>query len=273
VKALVVVAVLASFALAGAALGPMARTAADLDEAADDAFAASLSRSVYQALRASARDRAFAFDERANDGTPVKVQGLILIHDGVCDPARAASSEGAFVPPPVAIESLRRSDFAVFLPGTAPRTTADPIFVFPRPGGADADNSARASGLPGRDNRVAEKDARLPFEVRRVYRLADRPNKPKTSEPADRYGYALALRRATAPRIFEDRDGVAMPLPWTNGEGALDPSVFPPKSAAPHEGLYEVEVLVFRDFDPDPRSPRHDPVPGGRFAGLLAVGP
>jgi type II secretory pathway pseudopilin PulG len=242
--------------------------------AVESTFAASLARSVYESLREGARRRAFMVE----DGN-LLIRGFVFVHEGVKDRND--------LPPPTLedipttwgpeekpkLDALRRSDFVIFLPVKPTAGNEEPYFVFPRPGGAEADNAYKGEG---RDNWLSTR-----LDVRAVYRLRD--TRPPPSEPrpeaSDQYGFAIAVRRAMAPRLTNAGE----PLPWFNttdpfaaNTGVYPPGFYPPGGANPavaRDGLYQVEVLVYRNFDPeaDVESRHHQPVT--TFLGLVAVGP
>jgi prepilin-type N-terminal cleavage/methylation domain-containing protein len=244
-------------------------------EVVEDSFAATLARSVYDALRQGASKRAFVVRENGN-----LVRGFVFVHDGVVDGAN-------YTPPslPVnatdvgALNALRSSDFAIFLPqGSFYPSPTEVYFLFPRPGGAAAENAwfPPVGGMddsfypqnPVLQRRTAPADSMgVPtrFDVQRIYWLKNRPNVPPPGAMPDafyQYGFAIALRRASAPVLVQR----GAPIGWT-------PANSPPRQSAPQDGLYQAEVMVFRNFEASPTSRSHAPVPGGDYVGLIAVGP
>lgn len=245
-------------------------------EVVEDSFAATLARSVYDSLREGATKRPFLVDESGN-----LVRGFVFVHDGVVD------GGGSFTPPALPasmndtgrLNALRGSDFAVFLPAGSPYPApAEVYFVFPRPTGASAEN-AWVAPSGGQDdsfyslNPVSTRKTPKPnfagvpnrFDIQRIYQLRNRPTAPPPGalpDAGDQYGFAVALRRASAPTLVQG----AGPITWNAGNT-------PPNQTAPQDGLYQVEVMVFRNFEADPASRHHQPVNGGHFVGLIAVGP
>ncbi len=246
-------------------------------EVVEDSFAATLARSVYESVREGAQKRAFLVEENGNN-----VRGFVFVHDGVMD------KPAVFTPPPLPANSadtgrlngLRASDFAIFLPDGSPYPPpAEVYFVFPRPAGAAVEN-AYIAPAGGQDdsffaaNAVATRKGPQPdyagnpnrFDIQRVYELRNRPTAPPAGaqpDAGDQYSFALALRRASAP-ILTNAGG--SPIAW-------GPGTYPPKNTTPQDGLYQVEVMVFRNFEATPTSRHHQPVNGGHFVGLIAVGP
>ena len=209
------------------------------------------------------------------------------------------------------LDQLRVSDYAIFLPGppqpgsgtstggggagpAAP--PGEDIFVYPRPGGAEQDNGTLGGSpnLPGRsnfmDSPVKGYAGELIYtDVKRTYELKSRTppeivngqnmyNTPP--EVADQYSFAVLVRRSVMPVLTDNQDDGRTPLGWA-ANGEFIPGAFPPKipdAAFPlerraSEGLYQVEVWVYRNFEKEPTSRHHNPVRGGRLVGLVALGP
>jgi type II secretory pathway pseudopilin PulG len=252
-------------------------------EVVEDTFAATLARSTYEAARVAARERGFAVTE----GTRV-IRGFVLTERGMSNtvPAPGASLAAApanFVPPPLptgpadtaALTALRASDFTIFLPNTPAGTTGsntNAVFVFPRPNGAATDNVA-----PGVDNTltpplVNARGTPVPLDVKRTYQLAHHAGAaPVTGavqlsrEAADQYSFAIIVRQAKVPSLMDATDPTKPP-DWQ----AMN---FVPDRVELSDGLYYLQIDVYRNFDPNPEAVDHLPTPKGRFMGLLAVGP
>jgi prepilin-type N-terminal cleavage/methylation domain-containing protein len=247
-------------------------------EVVEDSFAATLARSVYESVREGAQRRAFLVEESGNN-----VRGFVFVHDGVMD----KGSPTPFTPPPLPANSsdtgrlnaLRRSDFAIFLPDGSPYPPpAEVYFVFPRPtqpnendwvapaGGQD-DSFFALNPIPARKGPKPDYAGNPNrFDIQRVYSLRNRPTAPPSGaleDAGDQYSFALAIRRASAPVLT---GGGGNPIQW-------GPNTYPPKNFTPQDGLYQVEVMVFRNFEAETTSRHHQPVNGGHFVGLIAVGP
>jgi prepilin-type N-terminal cleavage/methylation domain-containing protein len=247
-------------------------------EVVEDRLAATLARSVHDAMRIAARERSFAVVEgdRVRRGFVLAERGMsnVVPTPGAASPAEAPT----FTPPPLpagpadtgALAAMRASDFTIFLP-SRPTTGEPSTFVFPRPRGAAIGN---ADG--GDDDRHATpvSNARgvpITYRIARVYPMSHVAAPPLTGDDArpvdalDAYSFAIIVRLAGSVRV----DYPPQPPPG-------DESVWPGKAFQPDEpevadGLYQVEVQVFRGFDPDPEQAAH--LPRGRFGALLAVGP
>jgi hypothetical protein len=188
------------------------------------------------------------------------------------------------------LPELVKSDFTFFLPNapvtgpTGPGPGED-VFVYPRPGGAQTDNSPP----PGKSNFIDKNQPQgyagqlIYFDVQRTYELKRRtPTQIAQStdfyaappELADQYSFALLFRRAVEPVLTQNDDGKT-PIAWTSDLTGT----FPPRgltnqsSGIATDGLYQVEIWVYRNFEKNPVSRLHEPVRGGRLVGLLALGP
>jgi prepilin-type N-terminal cleavage/methylation domain-containing protein len=234
-------------------------------EIVEDSIAATVARSVYESLREGTRKRGFIVREGTN-----YVRGFVFVHEGIKD------TGGETTPPTVPnklddasqLAVLRTSDFTVFLPPEPP-TGADPIFVYPRPTGATAENSP----YPGKDDSNSDSSKTnihgqvVPLTILRTYQLKQHAgNAP--NDVLDQYSFAFAIQRAISPKLTD----AGNPIAWGTGP-TLDTNVFPPKNETRQDGLYQVEVMVFRNFDVNTQARSHEPVVGGRFVGLLALGP
>lgn len=252
-------------------------------EVVEDSFAATIGRSVYEAVREGARKRAFIVQESGRN-----VRGLEFVYDGVVD------GTSTFVPPPLpqtmndtaALVALRASDFTIFLPPASPYTSGEVYFVYPRPTDPATENSWAGPPTGGQDdsfyvqNPIAARQKGPPdyagipnrFDIQRVYWIKNRNDVAPGgaySDAADQYGFAIAVRRASVPKLTSNGG----PIQWMNPDGTPNGGLFPPNDMAPADGFYQVEVMVFRNFEKDPASRHHQPVPGGHFVGNLAVGP
>jgi prepilin-type N-terminal cleavage/methylation domain-containing protein len=254
----------------------------------EDTFASTLARSVFEAVRVGVRERSFAIDR----GDGVIARGFVLSHEGVGSPGDVPPQ---LLPNPGAdqLPVLQGSDQVVFLPAASPESDGvgapDPTFVYPRPGGT-TDNAPVPYGL---DNALPEADAAgienqwgsVKLDVRRVYALpaagfalvadGDAEGSPgdvtgdgaadetAVADARDQYSFALTVRRASAPPLVSP-DGET---PDWEAQG------FTPAGLQRTDGLYQVRVLVFRNFTPERTARGHVPVVGGDFSGLVAVGP
>jgi prepilin-type N-terminal cleavage/methylation domain-containing protein len=254
-------------------------------EVVEDSVAASLARSVYEALRSGAQQRSFAVTDASGNLN----RGFEFVHQGVADgtnytpPLLPTSSTDT-----AGLSALQQSDFAIFLPPPplpgASGATIEKIFVFPRPDGAGPGGAQNSSGI-AQDNTNNQDNSFNPphagysgnvvvLDVRRVYQMSNRPNAtPAGVLPVatDQYGFAISVRRSLGANVSNLATGGA--LPWATASGTLDPNAYPPSIYSYTDGIYQVEVLVYRNFDPNPMSRTHDPVAGGKFTGLIAIGP
>lgn len=253
-------------------LGLLVGTTKVAGEVVAETYGMATARSAYDAIRLAGRDRAFAVEEGA-----ALVRGFVLVERGVSNTVRApgdTTPPDATPPPPLptgikdaaALAALRASDHVVLLP-RRPTTGPASTYVFPRPGGAAADNGGLVDNALAAPIEAAD-GTQLTLDVKRVYPLALPPTAPVTGdrpasrEMADQYGWALAIRCARAPVVSNPASTEA--LDW-KAKGFL------PDSSEVVDGLYEVRVMVFRNFDPDPAIRGHVPVV--TFAGLVAVTP
>ena len=260
-------------------LGLLVASTRQAGQVVEDTFAASLARSVHDAIRVGVRDHSFA----VNDGTwgtpaqPKVVRGFILIHEGVDDQTPLLPLPGS--PDDVAaLGPLRGSDQTIFVPlGSPPGSTgggAEEIFVFPRPNGAATDNAG--SGV---DNYLAnptqavnwDEEGTVPLDIKRTYALPPDPyvtgavtGPTGQADSSSQYSFAVVMQRAAAPPIT---DNTGAPLPWSSLNNQ------PPGPVARVDGLYEFRILVFRNFEVDVDARGHRPVQGGEYIGLIAIGP
>ncbi|HZU95882.1 MAG TPA: prepilin-type N-terminal cleavage/methylation domain-containing protein [Planctomycetota bacterium] len=202
------------------------------------------------------------------------------------------------IPVQTKLDALRASDFSIFLPAYIPASGGgtptgpggslanEDTFVFPRPNGAAADNAPTPTDPGGKTNFLSTPkpgfSAPIYFDVQRTYQLSATTTPNATvPELSTQYSFAVAISRSSVPPLV---DPTGLALPWTNASGAVSTSAFPPGSAlnSPNgaitrtqrtDGIYQVEVWVYRNFDPVTTSRYHEPVHGGRLIGLLAVGP
>jgi type II secretory pathway pseudopilin PulG len=233
----------------------------------EEGFAMTLGRSVLAALRDGSRERAFMVD----DASGKTVKGFVWMHVGIetVDPNPPP-------PPPSQASDLtkvRKSDYVVFLP---PKKSPDPFFVFPRP--AADPTSENTSDADDYDGSVpAGGTIRNDFKITRVFRVPP-PDGLETRVPADnsvQYGFAIAIQRAKTPNVLDPTDkpldfAFTSPGPTL---GNIDTSVFPPKLPADtsfQDGLYSIEVMIFRNFEANASAPSHQPIQ--RYRGLLALG-
>ncbi len=232
------------------AVFPAALKAAN--QAVQDTYAAAIAQSVVDAIHLGLRSSQASFE----DGTAY----FILDHDGTTDPNQ---EEGL-----TQLELDRRSgvfnDFDMSV-----RANLDKIIdreyciLLPRANERDGSGRPRAYFFPRQQpgdnrNRVALEKERAPRGprgemvevdkgIRKIYwlgrKLGRRPGlSPETRareerDPYPQYGFAFTVRPARGLH----------PVNQT-----LQPDVV--------QGLYEVVVKVYRNFDPNPRNPRYDPV-------------
>jgi prepilin-type N-terminal cleavage/methylation domain-containing protein len=244
--------------------------------ATNEAFVSNLARSVDAAVHEGATQRAFVLQE----GTSL-VRGFILRHDGVARgspptlPPHGIFVDDATWPPyQQALPQLASADDVIFLP-TAPAsaTVPEPTFVYPRPTGAAAENPSVAGTTlkPGRDDwlttGVPGHDGLVYLDVERTYALPYQNPPPQPVEASRLFSFAIVIRRAAAPTLG------APPAPIDSFQfapGDPGPGSYP-TTGARADGLYEVQILVYRAFDPAPLSANHTEV--ARFVSLLALGP
>jgi hypothetical protein len=200
------------------------------------------------------------------------------------------------IPVQTKLDALRASDFTIFLPayitpagtptGGGGSLANEDTFIFPRPNGAASDNAPTPTDPGGKTNFLATPkpgfSAPIYFDVQRTYQLSATTTPNATvPELSTQYSFAVAISRSSVPPLA---DPTGLALPWTNASGAVSTAAFPPGSAmtSPNgaiartqrtDGIYQVEVWVYRNFDPVTTSRYHEPVHGGRLIGLLAVGP
>jgi prepilin-type N-terminal cleavage/methylation domain-containing protein len=258
----------------------------------ESGFASTIARSVYEALRAGARQYSFVLQDNASP--PNTFRGFLLICDGVND---GGSTTPPALPNPLdtattlstKLTTLQGSDFAIFLPPPPATTgaTNEIYYVFPRPEGS-AGATVSPTGTATENQSFADDSyptpragyggaAEVVYDVRRVYNFNSQ------------YGYAVSIHRAAAPTLASSGVGIA----WADSSGNLDSTgaIYPPGGTSspvnPQNGLYQVEVMVFRNFQPFAWTSHTDtsaavvgnqqamwyrPVPGGTFVGLIAVG-
>ncbi|HZV02088.1 MAG TPA: prepilin-type N-terminal cleavage/methylation domain-containing protein [Planctomycetota bacterium] len=243
-------------------------TVVNASKIAQESYVSNLARSIDAAIAEGVRQRSFILQE--NWGV---ARGFLLRHDGVPTPAGPAMpplptslNDGAGT----LIAPLAASDYSIFMPNAA---NPDPVFVFPRPNGAAAENPNGGSkgtddwntaGVPGYNGLVY-------LTVKRVYQLpyvAPSGNNAGASNPSidagGQYGFAISVRRAQSPAL-------AVGGPESFAISGPGPTVLPQTNSPRTDGLYEVEIHIYRAFDPNPKSPQHVEV--RNFRTLLAVGP
>ncbi len=209
------------------------------------------------------------------------------------------------------IDELRKSDYAIFLPNQPTAATGgttgggggsavpgEDVFVYPRPTGADPENGqlngTGPGDLPGKSNFLDTPQKGYAgeivyYDVQRTYQLKARtPSEVATGtnmyntppEVADQYSFALLVRRSVMPALTDNADDGRTPIGWA-ANGDFLPGKFPPRmpdatfplERRANDGLYQVEVWVYRNFEKEPASRHHYPVRGGRLVGLVALGP
>jgi len=262
--------VVVSLALVGI-LALLAASTKVAGEVVEDSYAATLARSVYESVREGARKRTFAVYQNPADKIPVR--GFLFIHEGVKDdgfsPADLTNCKPPLLPAgpndTAQLASLQRSDFAIFLPpdpaagGTGGN---ERYMVYPRPVASRALVAAQNQSFT--DNWFTPPHAGhatpVYYDVQRVYSLADRAvpvttgPQPLSFDQADQYSFTVAIRRAQAP-VLNSNDTLPQQADgWKRTNG-----------------LYEVEVSIYRNFDPRETSRNHAALPGGRFVELISV--
>jgi prepilin-type N-terminal cleavage/methylation domain-containing protein len=244
-------------------------TVVNASKIAMESYVSNLARSIDAAVAEGVRQRSFVLQE--NWGI---ARGFLLRHDGVptpTGPTMPALPTSLNDPTGTLINPLSSSDYSIFMPSAA---NPDPVFVFPRPNGAAAENPSGGgkgtddwltAGTPGYAGLVY-------LTVTRVYQLpfvAPSGNNAGANNPAidagGQYSFALSVRRAQSPNLA----GGAGPESFViSGSG---PTLLPQVNSPRTDGLYEVEIHIYRAFDPNPKSPQHVEV--RNFRTLLAVGP
>jgi type II secretory pathway pseudopilin PulG len=233
----------------------------------EDSFSAVLAKSVYETVRVGVREYSFAVEE-----SPHVVRGFLLPHEGVATGSPPALPVNRL--DTLSLGALRSSDEVIFFPEAPASSQPDRYYVFPRPAGANAGNGfVNGGAAKGKDNSLdppVDTDwGSAKYDIQRVYSIA--PPAPVVSggaippkpDAADQYGFAVVMSRAEAPPLV---DNAGAPLDWP----ALNHL---PRGYGRVDGLYQVQVFVFRNFDPLVESRRHFPVSGGHFVGLVALGP
>jgi prepilin-type N-terminal cleavage/methylation domain-containing protein len=243
--------------------------------ATNEAFISNLARSVDAAIHEGATQRSFILQE----GTSF-VKGFVLRHDGVTagkglppttTPQGVLVDDGTWPPHTILLQQIRGADDVIFLPSAPTSGTPDPIFVYPRPNGAAADNPDLGA-LAGVDNWLAQGvpgyDRTVFLDVKRTYVPTPPRAAPQPFDPAQLYSFALVIRRASVPTLAAPRASAADTLKLVAGDPG--PSLLA-STGARTDGLYEVQVLIYRAFDASPLSPHHTEV--HRSMTLLAMGP
>ena len=255
--------VVLSFALVGI-LGLLVASTRQAGQIVEDTFASTLARSVYESCRVGAREQSFIIEETSTR----TMRGFLLIHEGVGDgtlPTLPETREDK-----TKLTGLRGSDNAIFLPGAPTGTNPEPYFVFPRPNGASDNANAGVDNFQVTDNAWGD----VSLDRQRIYTLVDGNAAPTGvtitgggAEPlpeiASQYGFCVVVRRAVTPNLLDASND---PLDW-GSKGYV------PDAQSSRDGLYELRIQVFRNFDPDPASKNHIPVRGGEYIGLLNLGP
>jgi prepilin-type N-terminal cleavage/methylation domain-containing protein len=234
----------------------------------EEGFAMTLGRSIMAALRDGSRERAFMVDDPS---TPKPIKGFVWLHIGLDTQDKNGPPSLPTSPSDTgSLTALRKSDYVVFLPGK-PATGPEPIFVFPRP--ASDPTSENTSGA---DDWLAPAAAppNGDLNVSRVFRIPP-PDGLDTRTPADssvQYGFAVSIQRAKTPNLVDASDN---PITFANTTTfVMDTSVFPPllpSDSSFQDGLYTIEVMIFRNFETSITAPSHKPIQ--RYRGLLALGP
>lgn len=279
-------------------------------EVVEDTFAATLARSIFESARIAARERSFSVNVTGGGGAPRVVRGFVLTERGMSnavpfpgDPLTAAPS--AFLPPPLPTSpddvakldgptGLRSSDMTIFLPTDPPGMTgANSSFVFPRPNTAATDNAGLGANNVRVDGAVEKHGNLIPYLVTRTYQLAHHKDAPLLTgaaaqalpkEAADQYSFVIITRQARVPKLITIVPQTAPEPPkaepyadWQSQDFVPNTVDAPANSTELSDGLYYLEVQVFRNFAPQPDplvpEPNHMPLAKGRFVGLLAVGP
>ncbi len=99
-----------------------------------------------------------------------------------------------------------------------------------------------------------------------------------SNETADQYSFAIAFKRAVAPPIVDYSASPPAYVDWKNPIAPWTtpflPVLFSGAKAGYNytNGLYQVEVRVYRNFQASVSDRHHEPVAGGGFMGLLAFG-
>jgi prepilin-type N-terminal cleavage/methylation domain-containing protein len=234
------------------AVFPTALKAANM--AVQDTYAAAISRSVIDAIHLGLR----ASHARFDDGTSY----FIFDHDGTTDPndpdgltqLERDRKNGMFNDFDLAVESNLQKivdrEYCILLPmaNEVDGAGRPKAYFFPRqrPG----DNRGR-KGLEKmkttRPKGNRDEEVEVDRDVRKIYWLGRKLGKGaglsegtrerEEKDPYSQYGFAFTIRPAKGPSPTAP---------------AQPPSVV--------EGLYEVIVKVYRNFDANPKNPRYDPI-------------
>jgi prepilin-type N-terminal cleavage/methylation domain-containing protein len=223
------------------------RTAiANLNRAIEDTYAAAIAQSVADSIRLGLKDMKVEHDS----GTLNEVRFFLLEHDGSehFEEDRAYLKTADISSPAFKGTKLGR-DYVVVLPsrdnetenitGSTPRGKA---FLYPRKTEGDTRPALQYV------NRQTGKQ-----KIEKVYQLGKKM-KSKANEQQDdkvfeaqndayaQYSFAFTVRRAKGPDPLAPE--------WDQKKQKLDDV----------RGLYEVNVMVFRNFSPDPKVRRNDPI-------------
>jgi hypothetical protein len=230
----------------------------NLNRAIEDTYSASIAQSVFDAIRLGLKDMKVEHDP----GTPSEWKFFILDHDGVKDleDDRGGNLLKDFSSAANRSQLLTR-DYVIVLPSRASEgagTEVSKAFLYPRRNAND--NASRkpveyvTSQITGADGKTHESKK---VKVEAVYALGkklkekkDEDGKDKDAarlkveenDPYGQYSFAFTIRKSKAPNP-------AAPTSNARTQELLD-------------GLYEVVVRVYRNFNPDPKSKRNETVGG-----------
>lgn len=209
--------------------------------AVEDTYAASIAQSVIDSIHLGMRTAHARFDEQR--------AFFLLDHDGVKDleDDRGGLLANMDIESPQAWDQLLPRDYCIRLPAhTELETpTRGKAYLFPR---ERPEHNAQGKGTVKVRGPNGDK-----LEVKKVYELGKKMGKEEPGkdpeklaverrDPYPQYGFAFTIRRTKAPN----------PL---NPEPNLT-TVAPAKEVM----LYEVVVMIFRNFRPEPMSKYNDPV-------------
>ncbi len=263
-------------------------TAIQAASVAAEGYVSQMARSIDAAIAEGVRQRAFVLQEGTGSSIQL-VRGFLIRCEGVGAGATMPSLPTVFQDDASgdALQPLSASDFSIFMPTIPPGSsgsTPDPYYVFPRPTTAAAENPRVSSGTltNGTDDWTSGTpgyNGTVYLNVQRVYQLNfTLPTDANNTIPMDAgnlYGWALTVRRAQVPSLGASSSVSKQTFVLGSSTGPTYLPFGTPTSGSAgflrQDGLYEVEVQIYRAFDPSVTSPNHIPI--RTFRTNIAVGP